>query len=132
MDKLGIFLNFNGNCADVLQFYTKVFDTTPGTVTKFGDTPDNQIPGFENKIMYADIMIGGENLMMSDAPPNYNHIVGNNFCMNYSNTNNEKLNNIFAALSEGGTIVMPMQKTFFSELFGMVTDKFGITWNVMA
>ncbi|MDR2183462.1 MAG: VOC family protein [Clostridiales bacterium] len=133
MDKLGIFLNFNGNCNEVLQFYAKVFDTNPGRVMRYGDGPaDRQAPGFEDKIMYSEMIIGGENVMFSDTPPQGSHVVGNNFCLSYSGKDFDHLHRIFDALSEDGTVIMPMQKTFFSELYGMATDKFGITWNVMA
>ena len=134
MDKLGIFLAFDGNCAEVLEIYATIFDTKPGRVMKYGDGPsDRQIPGFEDKIMYSDMMIGGENVMFSDAPPHgAPHVAGNNFCMSYTGKDFDRLHRIFDALSDGGTVIMPMQKTFFSELYGMVTDKFGITWNVMA
>jgi len=133
MDKLGIYLNFNGNCAEVMEFYSKVFETTTGMVMRYGDAPgDSRVPGFEDKIMYSDMMVGGENLMMSDVPSLDTHVVGNNFCLSYSGNDFDKLRRIFADLSEGGHVIMPMDKTFFSELYGMVTDKFGITWNVMA
>jgi 16S rRNA (cytosine1402-N4)-methyltransferase len=134
MDKLGIFLAFNGNCNEALEFYAKVFDTKPGQVMKYGDGPsDRQIPGFEDKVMYSDMVIGGENVMLSDAPPHgAPYVAGNNFCMSYSGKDFDRLHRVFDALSDGGTVMMPMQKTFFSELYGMVTDKFGIAWNVMA
>ena len=132
MDKLGIFLNFEGNCAEVLEFYAKVFETNTGMVMRYGDAPgDSQVPGFEDKIMYSDMMIGGENLMLSDVPPQGTHVAGNNFCLSYSGKDFDRLRRIFTDLSDGGTVIMPMGKTFFSELYGMVTDKFGITWNVM-
>jgi len=76
-------------------------------------------------------MIGSENVMFSDMPPQDKHVVGNNFALSYSDTDQDKLHNIFTQLSEGGNVIMPMGKTFFSELYGMVTDKFGITWNIM-
>jgi len=133
MDKLEFLLAFDGNCAEVLEFYAKVFDTKPGQITKYGDGPsDRQIPGFENKIMYSDMIIGSENVMFSDAPPHgAPFVAGNNFCMSYRSKDFDKLHRIFDALSGGGTVIMPLQKTFFSELYGMVIDKFGIAWNVM-
>jgi len=132
MANLGIFLNFNGNCADALKFYSEVFRAEHGMIMRYGDTPGgNQIPGYDDKIMYSDIKIGDQNLMLSDAPPQDSYIIGNNICLNYSSNDIENLKRIFAALSEGGTVLMPQQKTFFSEFYGMVTDKFGIYWNIM-
>lgn len=133
MEKLGIFISFNGNCTDVLEFYAKVFDTKTGMVQKYSDAPaEHQVPGYEDKILYSDMIIGGENVMFSDAPPHSPHVAGNNFCLTYSSDDFDKLHRIFNALSEGGTVIMPMNKTFFSELYGMVIDKFGIAWNVIA
>ena len=133
MGKLGIFLNFNGNCAEVLQFYAKVFETTTGMIMRYGDAPsDSQVPGIEDKIMHSEIIVGGERLMLADMPSQNAHVVGNNFALSYHSNDFDKLRRIFEALSEGGIVIMPMGKTFFSELYGMVTDKFGITWNVIA
>lgn len=132
MDKLGIFLAFDGNCADVLEFYGKVFDTKPGRMMKYSDAPEgSKMPGLDEKIMYADMIIGGENVMFSDVPPGGSHVAGSNFCLNYSAVDSDKVHRIFNALADGGTVKMPPQKTFFSELYSMVVDKFGITWNVM-
>ncbi|MCL2376309.1 MAG: VOC family protein [Defluviitaleaceae bacterium] len=132
MSKLGLFLNFDGNCADVLEFYAKAFETNHGMIMRYADTPGgNQVPGYDDKIMYADMIIGGENVMFSDAPPQGNYVAGNNICLNYSSNDTASLQRIFDALAEGGAVLMPMQKTFFSELYGMVEDKFGIFWNIM-
>jgi len=133
MDKFGIFLAFDGNCAEVLEFYGKIFDTKPGQAMKYADAPGgSQVPGYDDKIMFADMVIGGENVMFSDAPPVNPYVPGNNFCLSYGSKDSEKMHRVFDALAEGGTVIMPMGKTFFSELYGMLTDKFGITWNIMA
>ena len=131
MENLGIYLNFNGNCADVLQFYAKVFETKTGMLMRYGDAPDSdQFADFKDKIIYSDMIVGGQNLMLSDVPPGGEFVAGNNFCITFTSNDQDKLHRIFNELKEGGTIIMPMGKTFFSELFGMVTDKFGITWNL--
>jgi len=132
MSKLGIYLNFDGNCADVLELYSKAFETSYGTLMRYSDTPGgNQIPGYDDKIMHADMIIGGQDMMFCDAPPHVNYVSGNNICINYSSDDTNNLHRVFDILAEGGTVSMPLQKTFFSELYGMVTDKFGIIWNIM-
>jgi len=132
MDKLSIFLNFDGNCQEVLDSYAKIFDTKIGMIQRYGDAPGDNAAGYEDKIMYSDLMIGDNNLMMSDVPPGYNYVAGNNFVLSYSSSDFDKLHRVFADLSDNGTVIAPMVKTFFSELYGMVTDKYGITWNIMA
>jgi len=132
MSKLGIYLNFDGNCADVLKLYSEAFETSYGTLMRYADTPGgNQIPGYDDKIMHADMMIGGQNVMFSDAPPQVNYVSGNNICINYSSDDLDSLQRVFDTLADGGIVHMPLQKTFFSEFYGMVTDKFGVIWNIM-
>jgi len=126
-----VFLTFEGNCTEVLDFYAKVFKTA-GSRTLYGEAPDGVVPGFENKIMYADMLIGGVNVMFSDVPPDFEHIAGNNFVLTYTSNNHDEVRRVFEAISEGGIVNHNLEKTFFSELYSMVTDKFGISWNIMA
>ena len=130
-ENLTIFLNFNGDCGDAMEFYAKTFKATPGRVMKYSDAPGDRYPDYGDKIMYGEMQIADINVMFCDVPPDGRFVPGNNFVMNYSSTDFDKLHIVFDALKDGGVVGMEMQKTFFSELYGMVTDKFGITWNVM-
>lgn len=126
---LSVFLNFNGNCADVLAFYADVFKAETGRVMKYSDAPGSD--SADDRIMYSEMVIGGLNVMFCDTSPD-NFVLGNNFTMTHMDSNLEETRRVFDALAEGGKINMELEKTFFSELYGMVTDKFGINWNIMA
>jgi len=130
--KLNIYLNFQGNCAEVLDLYANIFQTAPSRTT-YGDAPGGSpVPGWDDKIMHAEMRIGGTDVMFSDCPPDTPFVLGSNFVMTYGNTDTEELHRVFNALAADGHVIQHLAKTFFSELFGMVTDKFGITWNFIA
>jgi PhnB protein len=128
---LSIFLVFNGNCKEVMDFYAEVFKATPGRVMRYDDAPGgNQTPGMDDKIMYGEMVVGGINLMFCDSPRDV--VFGSNYNLNYSSTDHSEVRRIYDAIKEGGAVGMELQQTFFAELYGMVTDKFGINWNIMA
>ena len=85
----------------------------------------------KNRIMYAGIPIGDIVAMFSDVPSGSEFIQGNNISLTYSTDSKEEVQRIFDELKEGGTVIMELQPTFYSELYGMVKDKFGIIWQVL-
>ena len=103
---------------------------------RFKDNPDPQskamtAPGMEDKIMHANVKIRDTQIMMSDGrcqgeAPKFD---GFTLTLNVSAAEADKL---FAALSEGGQVQMPLTPTFFAEKFGMVADKFGVSWMILA
>jgi PhnB protein len=128
------YLQFDGNCEAAFNFYRSVFQTEFQTLSRFGDAPANGgiCPGPENNIMHVALPIGrGTLLMGSDTPeggPAFQE--GNNFALALNPDNEEEAKRLFAALSEGGTVIMPMEKTFWGALFGLVKDAYGISWMV--
>ena len=101
---------------------------------RFGDTPgcESMSEQDKNKVMHVALPIGQGMLMASDyvegMGPAYNH--GNDFSIALNPDTLEDTHRIFDSLAEGGKVDMPLEKTFWAELFGMVTDKFGIQWLV--
>jgi PhnB protein len=90
-----------------------------------------QPPGLENKVMHASFRIGDSVVMASDC-----HASGDlsfqGFSLSITVPTPADADRIFAALSEGGNVQMPLDKTFFSPRFGVVADKFGVSWMVYA
>jgi PhnB protein len=82
----------------------------------------------ENKIMHASLRIGATSIMLSDGPCSGKY---DGFGLALAATNPAEAERLFAALSAGGRVDMPLAKTFFSPAFGMVTDRFGVKWMVM-
>ena len=127
-----VFLNFNGNCREAVEFYVKVFGTEKPQILSFGDAPsDTKFPMPEeakNLVMYTSIKINGSNVMFSDTSPGMPFIAGNNISLTISSKDVEEIKSLFNKMKEGGVVVMDLQETFWSKCYGMVTDKFGIPW----
>lgn len=129
-----LFINFDGDCRQAVDFYARVFDSEVQGLMTFAQVPDGpEQPANEadrNRIMYSAVPIGGVTLMFSDAPSGMPLVKGTNISPVVTSTDKDEMHRRFAALSEGGTVVMALQETFWSELFGMVTDRFGVTWQL--
>lgn len=130
-----IYLNFDGNCREVVEFYAQVFNTELQPVMTFGDAPDN--PEFpldeeaKHRVMHTFLMIGNNRVMFSDIDKGAPFVQGNNFSIAYTGETETEIRNIFSQLSGGGEVLVDLQETFFSKLYGMVRDKFGITWQLL-
>lgn len=135
MQQLELFINFNGNCREAVEFYAKVFRSEVGNLMTYGEAPpdpSNPVSDADrNKVMYAGVPIGGMVVMCMDMPSNYPAIIGNNITPTFNVDDKEEVTRIFSELKEGGKVFMEPQKTFFSEWYSMVEDKFGIVWHVM-
>ena len=126
------YLNFNGNCREVLEFYRFVFGREYMIMQTFGDGPPNMgiAESDKDKIMHATLMIGDGVIMGSDKPSGFGPppVVGNNFSLTYPTQSKKETDELFAKMSEGGTVTMPVQEMFWGSYFGSCTDKFGINW----
>lgn len=131
------YLTFAGNCEEAFNFYKSVFGGNFPYVGRFKEMPP--IPGKEvpegegEKIMHISLPISKETVLMgSDSSEAFGHatVIGNNFSISINAESEAKAKQLFNGLSQGGTITMPLDKTFWGALFGMFTDKFGIQWMV--
>jgi len=122
-----VFINFNGNCRDVLEFYSKVFRLPAPDIMTYGSNPGGASPEDADRVLYAMLPIAGSRMMFSDCPSGFEHVTGNNVIVSLGFDCPQEIERIFAELSVGGAVQMLPDKTFFSELFCMFTDKFGIT-----
>jgi PhnB protein len=127
---LDVFLTFNGECRSALEFYARVFNQKPDQVMTFGQNPDGSTEADKDKILYACIPIHGCNVMFSDCSSGSVFVKGNNIALTIGLRDEEEIRKTFHGLAAGGEIGMELGKTFFSELFGMVTDKFGVNWQI--
>ena len=129
-----VYLNFNGNCREVAEFYAEVFGTDKPQIMTFGETPPN--PDYplpeeaKNLVMHTRLNISGSNVMFSDVFPGMPFIQGNNISLAIVSEDLEEINSVFAKLKEGGTVGMELQETFWSKCYGQITDKFGIEWQL--
>jgi PhnB protein len=135
MASVNIYLNFNGNCEDAFTFYKSVFGGEFPYIGRFGEMPPSEnytVPESEaNKIMHVSLPISKETVLMGSdtvGPMAVGFTAGNNFSISINAESKEEAEKLFNGLSADGTVTMPLSKTFWSECFGMFTDKFGINW----
>lgn len=131
---IDIYINFNGNCRDAVEFYTQVFGTEKPQIMTFGDAPPTPEFAFPEEakslVMHTQLKINGSNVMFSDVCPGMPFVAGNNISLTIVSTNLDQIKSIFNKLKEGGTVSMDLQETFWSKCYGMLTDKFGIQWQL--
>jgi PhnB protein len=129
-----VYLNFNGNCREAVEFYAQVFKTEKPQIMTFGEAPPN--PNYElpeeakDLVMHTRLNIDGSNVMFSDTFPGMPFVEGNNVTLAIVNKDIEQIKSIYEDLKEDGNVVMELQETFWSKLYGQVTDKFGIHWQL--
>ena len=129
---LNVYLHFNGNCREVFEFYRSVFGGEFTFIETFRGMPEGmEVPDAEkDNIMHVSFDIGGTTLMGSDVPSIFGPpvVIGENFSISYETESREQTEELFAKISEGGTVSMPLQDMFWGDYFGGCTDKFGINW----
>jgi PhnB protein len=135
MPTINPYLNFPGNTEEAFNFYKSVFGGEFVMLQRFKDTPEaSRVPeDLKEKIMHIALPIGKGNILMAtDAlePMGHKVTAGTNFHLSINADSEEETNKLFASLSAGGNITVPLAKMFWGAYFGMCTDKFGIQWMV--
>ena len=127
-----VFINFDGDCSAALEFYAGVFKLKkPESIMTYGQAPGFTGPEADkDRIVYANLPIFGCNVMFSDCPSGNDFVKGNNIALTLGTSEEKEIRRLYDALRDGGQVRMELGGTFFSELYGMVRDKFGITWQL--
>jgi PhnB protein len=129
-----VYINFNGNCREAVEFYAQVFGTKKPKIMTYGDTPPDPKFTFpeeaKNLVMHTQLKINGSNIMFSDIPPGMRLITGNNISLVIISKDLEEVKSLFNKLKEGGVVGMDLQETFWSKCYGSLTDRFGIEWQI--
>jgi PhnB protein len=123
------YLSFKGQCENAFRFYAKSLDGRVGEIFRYGGSPmAADVPAdWSDKVMHGSITIGNQVLMGGDvAPERYEAPRG--FSLSLQIASVADAERMFAELAADGTIVMPLEKTFWAERFGMVVDRFGVPW----
>jgi PhnB protein len=130
--KLHTYLNYGGNCAQAFRFYEQHLGGKITAMMTHGQMPDPKgvPPERKNDILHARMSIGGTELMASDVPPERFQPMRSVY-LSLSVDSSDEAERIYALLSDGGQIFMPMQETFFAFRFGMLRDKFGTSWMII-
>lgn len=123
------YITFPGNCRQAIDFYRGALGAEVLFVHTVGESPMSDMGPADN-IMHSTIKVGDSTIMMSDdlapggasAPGNISLAIGLN--------DPERARQLFANLAEGGTVLVPLDKTYWAEAFGIVSDRFGVKWMV--
>ncbi|WP_181350734.1 VOC family protein [Thalassobacillus sp. CUG 92003] len=131
---LNPYLIFDGNAREAVNFYEKTLDGKITGIMTFGDMPEDPdhpvTDDMKDRVMHAHLKVGDADLMFSDTFPGMPHQPGDTIQIAIHPKEEEKAKEIFAALEDGGHVIMPLQKTDWSPLYGSVKDKFGVTFQV--
>jgi PhnB protein len=128
------YLFFDGRCEEAVEFYKKTLGAEVTQLLRFKDSPEPPQPGMvppgsEDKVMHTSFRIGDLTVMASDGQcvgqPSFQ-----GFALSLTVPGAEEAERLFASLAEGGQVQMPLATTFFSPRFGMVADRFGVSWMV--
>ena len=129
------YLFFEGRCDEALEFYQRAVGARVLTLMRYEESPvphdpDTGTPALDGrKVMHASVRIGDSIMSASDGHAR-NRPEFRGFALSLTASTDAEARRLFSALAEGGQIRSPMEKTFFSSLFGMLTDRFGVLWMV--
>jgi PhnB protein len=132
------YLFLDGRCEEAIEFYKRTLGAKVEMLMRFKDSPEPPPDGGDcapapetgDKVMHAQLRIGDTTVMASDGrctgKPKFE-----GFSLSITVENDDRAESLFKALGEGGQVQMPMTKTFFSSRFGMVADRFGVSWMIL-
>ncbi len=126
------YLFFDGRCQEAIDFYRQAIGAEVQMMMHFKDSPEPAFmpPDAGDKVMHAAVRIGETVVLMSDGmcsgKPGFQ-----GFSLSLTPADDAAARHVFAALGDGGTVTMALMKTFFASSFGMLTDRFGVSWMVM-
>lgn len=129
--QLNPYLAFNGTCEEAFKFYESCLGGKIESVSRFAGSPmEKHMPaGWGDKIMHARLRVGDTILMGSDGgPEHYQKPQGTSIALMVDTA--EEAERVFQALSEGGSVQMPIQQTFWAVRFGMLADRYGVPWMI--
>jgi PhnB protein len=131
--RLNTFLNFGGNCEPAFRFYEQHLGGEITMLMRRAEQPDQPVmwPGWEQSIQYAIMTLGETELMGSDVAPQRFQPMRSAY-LSLTVNGADEAERIYTLLSEGGEVFMAMNETFFAVRFGMLRDKFGTSWMILA
>lgn len=127
------YLNLGGNCAEAFEFYRATFGGQDLVLMNYRGSPAEETAPehWRDKIMHASLQIGSSILMGSDGQANQPRETMHGCNMTLNVDSDADAERIFQALAQGGTVRMPLDKTFFASKFGMLSDRYGVSWMIM-
>ena len=123
------YLSFEGDCEAAFTFYERCLGAQLGEIFRYGGSPmaAEVAADWSNKVMHGSVSLGGQVLLGCDVPPD-RYVEPKGFSLSIQPGSIAEAERIFNELAANGTVVMPLEKTFWAERFGMVVDRFGVPW----
>ena len=130
--KLNTYLNYGGNCEQAFRFYEQHLGGKITMIMRRSEQPDQGAawPGWEQSVQYASMELGETELMAADVPPDRFQPMRSAY-LSLTVGSTDEAERIYALLSDGGQIYMPIEETFFAFRFAMLRDKFGTSWMIL-
>ncbi len=130
--RLNPYLRFDGQCADAFGFYQRVLGGRMEMMMRYGESPTaaETPPDARDRIMHCSLAVAGVSLMGADGPPGRCAPAADGATVVLGVDTTEEAERVFAALSDGGAVRMPLQQTFWALRFGVVVDRFGTSWMI--
>ncbi len=126
--KLNPYLNFAGNAEEALNFYKNVLGGEIVNIGRYGESPMPADEDYKNKILHARLVFDDNLIMISDVFKGQQVSTGGNIQLSVEMDDVNKMDEVFNKMADGGKITMPLAEQFWGAKFGMLTDKFGISW----
>ena len=129
--RLSAYLDFKGDCREAFSFYERVFGAKIQSSMTWGETPmANEMPkDWHGKIVHTSLVVGDTEILGADSPPD-RYVKPQGISITIQLNDKKEAERVFKELSQGGTITMPLQETFWSPAFAMFVDRFGIPWMI--
>ncbi|GAK39607.1 VOC family protein [Paenibacillus urinalis] len=127
------YIYLDGQCAEAIPFYEKVLQAKNLGVQTYGELPNSTEPmpeHLKNRVLHGALEMDGNKILFSDSMYGQPFTLGDQVTIAITTTELDRLKGIYEGLADGGKVLMELQSTFFSPLYGMVRDKYGITWQL--
>lgn len=122
------YLHFEGQAEEALNFYKNIFNGEITMTSRYGEAPMQVDEDWKNKIMHARLKFGNNEIYVSDGPKGYKSSKDGNIQLSVDVPDENKIEEVFNKMAEGGQVTMPLAKQFWGAKFGMLKDKFGVGW----
>lgn len=126
--KLTPYIHFAGNAEEALHFYVSALDGEIAVLSRYGDSPMPVDEDYKQKIIHARLVFGDNMIMISDTFKGNEVHSNGNIQLSMEMNDKAQMEKVFAKMAEGGKITMPLQEQFWGATFGMLVDKFGVSW----
>jgi PhnB protein len=126
--KLTPYIHFQGNAEEAMNFYAEALGGEIIALGRYGESPMPADEEYKNKVLHGRIRFGDNVIMISDTVKGNVVQTGGNIQLSVELSDEGEIDGVFARMSEGGTVTMQLQDTFWGARFGMLRDKFGVSW----